>query len=242
MRRFLFGLKGVAIERSIMNLTYLDLKKIVDDYNEGLMSKTELCTWSKKTYYDFLTAQFLNIEWIYMYPFVMRFSTICTMNDEKSDVFSCTDFEINKLINIIKGNINSLFTLRFTIPWEHKQMEKYKKLYYDYEIIKIKILKDLSEQNVTCLEGYGLFKRYNDISTIIDLIELKISNILYNVMDEGQHTCLIDLFYNSKNQYGTKKIIDILMRYIDCILGNRGIIVEISYYQGNPSINLYPDS
>ena len=61
-------------------------------------------------------------------------------------------------------------------------------------------------------------------------------------MDEGQHTCLIDLFYNSKNQYGTKKIIDILMRYIDCILGNRGIIVEISYYQGNPSINLYPDS
>ena len=146
-----------------MNLTYLDLKKIVDDYNEGLMSKTELCAWSKKTYYDFLTAQFLNIEWIYMYPFVMRFSTICTMNDEKSDVFSCTDFEINKLINIIKGNINSLFTLRFTIPWEHKQMEKYKKLYYDYEIIKIKILKDLSEQNVTCLEGYGLFKRYNDI-------------------------------------------------------------------------------
>ena len=76
MRRFLFGLKGVAIERSIMNLTYLDLKKIVDDYNEGLMSKTELCAWSKKTYYDFLTAQFLNIEWIYMYPFVMRFSTI----------------------------------------------------------------------------------------------------------------------------------------------------------------------
>lgn len=204
-----------------MNLTYLDLKKIVDDYNEGLMSKTELCAWSKKTYYDFLTAQFLNIEWIYMYPFVMRFSTICTMNDEKSDVFSCTDFEINKLINIIKGNINSLFTLRFTIPWEHKQMEKYKKLYYDYEIIKTEILKDLSEQNVTCLEGYGLFKRYNDISTIIDLI---------------------DLFYNGKNQYGTKKIIDILMRYIDCILGNRGIIVEISYYQGNPSINLYPDS
>lgn len=223
-----------------MNLTYPEFEKVVDDYTKGLLSKKALCKWSEKTYYDFLTTQFLNIEWMYMYPFVMRFSTICTMNDERNDVFSCTDSEINKLINIIKGNKDLLFTLRITIPWEHRQMEKYKKIYYDYEIIKRNIPKYLSEQNITSLVGCDLLERCNNSSTIIDLLEWKISNILYRIMNE--HMCLIDLFNNSKNQYGTINLIDILIKYIDCILGKRGIIVEISYYQGNPSINLYPDS
>lgn len=220
-------------------LKYKELEKAVDDYTGGFLSKNELCKWSGKTYYEFLTTQFLNIEWIYMYPFIRRFSEICLSADEKNDAFPCSDSEMNDLINVIKGNNDLLFTFRLTIPWQLRQMDKFKEIYYEYEIIKKEPEKLLNEQNSA---AHRILTKHNDADTVIDLIEFKIANILSEMMNEEQHTCLIDLFYNSKNQYGTKRLIDLLVKYVDCILGEKGIIIEMSYRHGKPDINIYPDS
>lgn len=231
-----------------MGYAYIDLKKRVDMYSKGAISKNDLCIWAQKAYCDFLLDGFFFIEKIYTYPFVKKFSTLCETPDDKNDVFPCSDYDLNRALNIIKGEDNFLFTFRLSIPWKHNKMQKYKNKYNDYAELRKKLSKLVSENFQNDLRvnmQLGVIRNIN-IITVIDILEFKIINILRELTDEEQGVIycrhINDLYYNNENQYGTNNLIDKLIKYIDCFMGISGIIIEIMYYEGKPNINVYPDN
>lgn len=226
-----------------MNYTYIDLKKKIYDYSLGILSKNELCLWSKKAYYYFLSNSFLDIEKICTYPFIRSLSTLNTVPNDIADDFPCSNSEFEKIIDVINGDKNYFCSYRLYIPWIHKQMSCYRHKYKEYEIIKNDILTLLNSTNDISLKFGLLLKNSNQLNilTIIDLLEFKITNILRELGDERASGKLIEMFGNNENRYGSNDLVDMLVKYIDCFLGKRGIIVDISYYNGKPYINIYPD-
>lgn len=231
-----------------MDYTYSNLQKKIDMYSKGVISKNELCIWSKEAYYDFLLEGFFYIEKIYAYPFVKKFSTINVIPDDKNDVFPCSDHDLDRAVNIIKGTDNLLFTFRLSIPWKHNKMQEFKNKYNKYSELREKLSEIIGEKLQDDLKINMELKALNNINiiTVLDILEFKILNILRELTDEEQETIycghINDLYYNKENQYGTNNLIDILIKYIDCFMGMNGTIIEASYYKGKPNINVYPDN
>lgn len=231
-----------------MDYTYTNLQKKVDMYSKGAISKNDLCIWSKKAYYDFLLEGFFYIEKIYAYPFVKKISTINVIPDDKNDVFPCSDHDLDRAVNVIKGTDNLFFTFRLSIPWKHNKMQKYKNKYNEYAELREKLSEIIGEKLQDDLKINIQLKALNNINiiTVLDILEFKILNILRELTDEEQGIIycghINDLYYNKENQYGTNNLINILIKYIDCFIGMNGTIIEISYYKGKPHINAYPDN
>ena len=189
----MFYCQAGAAKGCIMDHSYVDLKKIIYDHSSGILSESELCLWSKEAYYCFLSDNFLDIEKIYTYPFIKSLSALNTLPDDTADDFPCSDHQLEKIIDIISGKKNYFYSYRLNIPWFHKQMDRYRHKYKEYEKIRDDIL-----------------------------------NLPNSTKEIGLPLSSDDL-------------VNMLVKYIDCFLGKRGIIVDISYYNGKPHINIYPD-
>lgn len=220
-----------------MDHSYVGLKKIIYDHSSGILSENELCLWSKEAYYHFLFDSFLDIEKIYTYPFIKSLSALNTLPDDMADDFPCSDHQLEKIIDIISGKKNYFYSYRLNIPWFHKQMDRYRHKYKEYEKIRDDIL---NLPDSTKEVGLPLRDQLN-IATVIDLLEFKITNILCDLNDERNSGKLVQMFGNNEDQHGSNDLVNMLVKYIDCFLGKRGIIVDISYYNGKPHINIYPD-
>lgn len=220
-----------------MNHAYVDLKKNIYDYSSGILSENELCLWSKEAYYHFLSDSFLDIEKIYTYPFIRSLSALNTPLDDMADDFPCSDHQLEKNIDIISGKKNYFYSYRLNTPWFHKQMDCYRRKYKEYEKIRDDIL---NLPDSTKEIGLPLRDQLN-IATVIDLLEFKIMNILCDLSDERNSGKLLEMFGNNENKHDPNDQVDMLVKYIDCFLGKRGIIVDISYYSGKPYLNIYPD-
>lgn len=222
-----------------MDHAYVDLKEKIYDHSSGILSENELCLWAKEAYYHFLSDSFLDIEKIYTYPFIRSLSALNTVPDDMADDFPCSDNEFEKIIDIISGKKNHFYSYRLHIPWFHKQMNCYRQKYKEYEKIRDDIL---NLPNSTKKVGSPLREQDQlNIATVIDLLEFKITNILHDLNDDRTSGKLVEMFGNNENQHDPDDLINMLVKYIDCFLGKNGIIVDISYYNGKPYLNIYPD-
>lgn len=219
-----------------MDHTYTDLQKIIHKYSSGELSKEELGIWAEKAYCNFLINNFLTIENIYTYPFIRTLSTLNTVPDDKGDIFPCPNFVFEKLTDIINGKTNYFYSYRLNIPWAHKQMNCYRDKYFEYETIKKDILKLSAEPYEKTLNADGA-----NILTVIDLLEFKIINTVYALSNDMISGSLPEMFGISEHRRRANDLTDMLVKYIDCILGKRGIVVELSYCKGKPYISIYPD-
>jgi hypothetical protein len=59
-----------------------DIKKKIDDYFLGNLSKEELGEWAKKEYYDLLKGEFLELKKIIGYPFLKVISKFHIKEDD----------------------------------------------------------------------------------------------------------------------------------------------------------------
>lgn len=201
----------------------------------GKLSSKELRLWSEKAYHEFLIKDFLIVDKIYMYPFISVFSKIDIIPDDENDIFPCSERELESAFNVLSGQESYLYQFRLTIPWELNILNIYKDKFYLYSSLKGKICR-LDDEGCEQLSIPLLCSGKSE--TVLNMLEFRISGMLSRIEDGG---IIRELYHSNMNSYGSKKLKDIILPHLDCFLGKRGMIVETSYVNGDPSINIYPE-
>ena len=219
-----------------------ELLEKIDNYFAGEISKTDLGEWANKAYYDLLKGGYVENEKIVIYPFVKVISTFHLKENDKDDIYPCTEENVKMIQDILHGKKNFDFTVEMSIPIMFKERD-----YFDEErretFSKLRnILKCYFEQGdvfsdevAVQVEAVMCLKHKNKV--VLDLLEEHILRFLKV------------LFKNSSGELGLQKnlklyaqkpgqniIAERLINYLDCYIGNRNFQLLITYTDGESSI------
>ena len=212
-----------------MKYSYNELNKIAEKYLAENAEISELEAWGKGAYYEFLMHDFLSIDKIYTYHFIR--------------IFSEYPEEINKALKIINSNEDYFFRYKLNIPWENKRMAKYKNIRKIYENLYHLILEHISDRDKDIyIEKTNFGKR--DIVTVLDLLEFKIMHMINDLIYEGNILGVgysIEMFPDNAKQHNSNDLYKAILAYIECLLGRRGIIIEVKYFRGNADLDIFPE-
>ncbi len=211
-----------------MKYSYNELKKITEKYLSGNAEIDELKAWGKGAYYEFLMHDFLLIDKIYTYYFIK--------------IFSEEPEEINNALKIITGDEDYFFRYKLNIPRANKRMTEYENRKKFYKNLYDLILEHISGRDIY-IEKIEFGKR--DIATIWDMLEFKITHMVNDSIYEGNILGVgysIEMFPEKTECYSSNDLYSAILAYIECLLGRRGIIIEVSYFRGNADLNIFPEA
>lgn len=229
-----------------MEFNIKDLAKKIDDYFSEEISKTDLGEWANKAYYDILKGSYIEIEKIVIYPFLRILSTFHQKENDKDDVYPCTEENVRTIQDILHGKRDFDFNIEMSIPIQAGTMFK-ERAYFDLER-RNEFLK-LRNVIASYLEEKGIFN--DEISAEIgNVLGLEYqSEIVLGLLEEPIFKLLRALFKINDVEIGGQKnsklyakkteqnlIAETLLKYLDCYTGDRNFQLLISFKNGRPGI------
>lgn len=230
-----------------MEFEIYDIKKKIDNYILGNLSKEELGEWAKIAYFDLLKGEYLEIKKIMGYPFLKKISTFHIEEDDIRDIFPCSIEEIKFIRDVLIGKHNEAYSIEIGIPWninsENLGLDKRKKAQY---INLISILNRYLNEQMFTKEDYkeciNVLKMAADKpGTIQFILENYIKSFLKsNINCEEQS---LDL-HQGMGIYVRKRKTEIdmlnkVIAYLECYIGERNLVVDVLFISGIPQITFF---
>lgn len=209
------------------------LRKKLKSYFSGELSKQNLGKWADRAYYDLLKGGYIECKKIIIYPFLKTIATFHIKENDKMDIFPCSEKEVKKILDILCGKINFDFIVQISIPIQVYSMfkdQKYldKERYYLFfnlrnliiQYDKIQIKNDLKIQikkvmHLKCQKG-----------TLLGILESRICQYLKLLF--GKETIYKLYVQKSNNNVLYEKLIS----YLDCYIGNRTFYLFVTFING----------
>ena len=223
-----------------------ELLEKIDNYFAGVISKTDLGEWANKAYYDLLKGGYIENEKIVIYPFVKVISTFHLKENDKDDIYPCTEENVKIIQDILHGKKNFDFTVEMSIPIQVYSMFK-ERDYFDEE--RREIFSKLRNILICYFEQGDVFS--DEVAAQVEAVMcLKHQNkVVLDLLEEHILRFLKVLFKNSSGELGLQKnlklyaqkpgqniIAERLINYLDCYIGNRNFQLLITYTDGESSI------
>lgn len=221
------------------------LLRKIDDYFAGVISKTDLGEWANNAYYDLLKGGYVENEKISVYPFIKTVSTFHIKENDKDDIYPCTEDNVKVIQDILRGKRNFDFAVEISVPIQVYSMfkgnicfdeEKYAFFFQLRNLIACYIQDNIISDEISAqIASMMCLKRQNKV--ILDLLEeyiLRFLSILFenNLVELGLQKNLKLYAQRSEKNIIAKRLID----YLDCYLGNRNFQLLIAYKSGESSI------
>ena len=188
------------------------LRKKLNSYFLGAISKQNLGVWADRAYYDLLKGGYIECKKVIIYPFL---KTISTFHIEEN------------------GKIDFDFNVEISIPTQVYSMFKERK-YFDKE--RYHIFSNLRNQ----IEQYDKSQMKNDLKVQIEkVMHLKCQEgTIYGILENRICQCLKMLFGKNKNyklyvqQSNNNVLFERLVSYIDCYIGNKTFYLFVTIVNG----------
>lgn len=225
-----------------------ELKKHVDNYFCGTLSKTEFGEWTEKAYYDLLKGGYVEIKKIVLYPFLKKISHIHVTSNDIEDIYPCTEEEVLEIQSVLHGEKNFDFQIAMSIPLQVYNMFG-EKTCFDIEkrnafsalkdalLYYIQHEKDDNNKLFHCIRS--CYAESPKMVTVPDILQDHIIKLC---------VCLFDTDSNELKQKTSLKLypqetnhdylIEKLIEHLNCYLGDRNFNMLVSYRNGMPDILL----
>lgn len=223
-----------------------ELREKIDNYFIGMISKKELGGWADRAYYDLLKGGYIENKKIVLYPFLKDISTFHLEENDKDDVYPCSEECIKEIQDIVHGKIDFCFDIEMSIPVQVYTMFK-NKPYFDKD--RRNIFLKIRENVFGYLEQKNML---DDLKKYLEKVEhMEFQNDTIQGLMEKYILQLLKLFVISKSiDTGRKKNFKLfaskleksnliekrLLNYLDSYVGNRNFHLIISYKNGDPDI------
>ena len=227
------------------NLTILNNK--IKDYLLEHISKTEFADWAEDIYIDIIKGGFLEINKLILYPFVKTFSNISVAENDIEDVFPCSLKDVKEIQKIVQGDLDTTFYIKVRIP---VNMISFYNIGLYFDVDKIELVSKLKEQLLLFIDyqeisviDSDLLKRiintFNNNGTLIGLLENDIIDLIDSIfcIDNDVISIRNTMALYSKLS-GHNTLLNHLLLYLDCYLGNESFFVLISLKKGLPKLKL----
>ena len=209
------------------------LRKKLNSYFLGAISKQNLGVWADRAYYDLLKGGYIECKKVIIYPFLKTISTFHIEENDKMDIFPCSEKEVKKIQEILCGKIDFDFNVEISIPTQVYSMFKERK-YFDKE--RYHIFSNLRNQ----IEQYDKSQMKNDLKVQKEkVMHLKCQEgTIYGILENRICQCLKMLFGKNKNyklyvqQSNNNVLFERLVSYIDCYIGNKTFYLFVTIVNG----------
>lgn len=228
-----------------MEFSANELMKKIDDYFAGKITKTDLGNWANKAYYDLLKGGYIENEKIVIYPFLKVISTFHLKENDIADEHPCTEENVKTIQNILHGEITFDFNIEMSIPVQVYTMFK-ENQYFN------------KERRETFLKFQSTFIQYFENGCVFsDEMIMQLDRIMHleyqnktvlDLLEEHIFKYLRAFFKISSVEIGVQKnlklyaqktesnlIVENLLNYLDCYVGNKNFQLLISFRNGLPS-------
>ena len=208
-----------------------EIKAILDKYFSGDISRDELDISIKKAYAHFLLHGFLSVDKLCIDP-VLR-----------GVLYAENDTAIEHFYDILNGRKNDIFHFRLTIPYKLPYTEYSAAEYHDKDIIadfsRLKQISCFTEDDALIDEFKGITNKDTDLKNVIGILSLKISSLFRQITEYSIH--IIDLHPDRSAVRSDGDLTVLMQRYVECAVGERAMIVETAFLNGQPVPNITPD-
>ena len=220
------------------------LEEKIECYFRGEISQKDLGRWASTAYYDILRGGYVENKKVVIYPFLKIISTFHVEENDKEDVFPCSEDDVEKVRDILKGTIDFDFDIEMSIPTKLFDMFKEKKC---FDMRKREIFKELRSEITKCVKQKGIIRNEIivelkktmstacPIRTIQDFLEKDIIKLLKMVyVDEFAEICDKKTEYyklyaqKSKDNLLLVRLID----YLDSYIGYKNFHLFVSFKKG----------
>lgn len=209
------------------------------------MSKKDIGKWAENAYYDLLKGSYVETSKIVLYPFLKTLSRIHIDNNDTEDIYPCSEKDVQEIRAVLHGEKAFDFRVEMAVPLQVYNMFS-EKSYFNFEKReKIKMIKNdiLCNPQHISINSSKLCEYINSCppianDTLLDILEDHIVKLCRNLSNTD--ICLkeknnLKLYPIKTNRnYLLEKLID----YLDCYLGNRNFNILVSYRNGIPDILL----
>lgn len=209
------------------------LRKKLNSYFGGEISKQNLGEWANEAYYDLLKGGYIECKKVIIYPFLKTISTFHIEENDKLDIFPCSEKKVKEIQDILCGKRDFDFNVEISIPIQVYSMFKEQK-YFD--IKRYNIFFNLKNQ----IEQYDKSQIRNDLNAQIEkVMHLKWQEgTIYGILENRICQYLKMLFGKNKNyklyvqQSNNNVLFERLVSYIDCYIGNKIFCLFVTFVNG----------
>lgn len=225
-----------------MKYDVIELKKKVDSFFSGEISRQELGEWAEKAYYDLLRGGYIENKKIVIYPFLKKISQFHIAKNEIEDKYPCSEIEIKEIQNILHGEQEFSFQVEIAIPLQIYSMFK-DNINFDlrrYEIIselRDDILKYIENEDGVFNNGVKYIKLIYDMVNKGDTLQDILGKYIFRILnmsfdfDSGNAVKKENMkLYTLKSS--NNDILNKLLEYLDSFLGNRNFYIMVTYQNG----------
>ena len=230
-----------------MDVNRIVLRKKLNQYFEGAITKEELGSWANKSYYELLRGDFVVIDKLAIYNFLKTVSRFHIVPNDIKDEFPCSENDICDIRDILNGEKNITYTMSIKIP------EKIYDIFSDNSNLdktKLKILVyfrdciseylengELSQDKMRDLIAYSEQKSHN-LYTLMDILSSYIVSILSDGIDSEE----LHIDFRNKGicvgcRENERDIGLDLLQLFDCATGQKSFRICITYNNGKPDIS-----
>jgi len=94
-----------------MDVNRIVLRKKLNQYFEGAITKEELGSWANKSYYELLRGDFVVIDKLAIFNFLKTVSRFHIVPNDIKDEFPCSENDICDIRDILNGKKNITYTM-----------------------------------------------------------------------------------------------------------------------------------
>lgn len=227
-----------------MEYEIVELKKKIDNYFTGMLSKEDLGRWSSLEYYDLIKGGYDDKCKLAVYPLIKAVSRFHMKENEIADEYPTTLAEIEEIQSILSGKMDFVFQIKVALP-DCLYAEFLKRGYINaidkrlfFDLYNILTSSDYNaEENSDTVQQIlqNILKLKCENNTIHRELKEKIIKISEGILSEKfeRKTGANSLGLYVQRQCKTPNLIEKLIEYLECYLGKRNFYVLVSFKNGN---------
>lgn len=235
-----------------MNADKNILVKKIGSYLKQEITRRTLGRWAESAYFDLLRGEYIENDKLALYPFVKIMADTYVATQEKTAETWGIEDQLKEFVNILKGKKEYDFKIQTRLPKDRNasycnspmfDMERLQ----EFEEVRKTILNYIHEKEIAPREivrlrnlFYTPQERPNSIYT---LLEQNMALIIKSLFDIRENDIEITLerkadfsIYAAKEHQ--KELIDKLLLYLDCYLGEKYFYVMGTYRKGKTALTI----
>lgn len=226
-----------------MDYSKNDLKKKIENYLNGTLSKDDLGRWGEHAYYDLLKGGYIEQKKMAVYPFLKKVSQIHLPVNDVKDIYPSAEEDIRLIYEILTGQKEFACQIETSVPIDLYERYFGQKISSKYEIYKgfLNELRKCCDGEMNNGQLYDLLENALTIpcsnDTILDLLQEQIAKFCRALYDAEQKELPPSFrLYAKKTGYALQLLK--LQEYLECYTGGRNFLITILYAGGIPEINV----
>lgn len=220
------------------------VKKKVNGYLDGSLSKEALGKWGKSAYYDLLRGGYLKKDKIILYPFIKTISQVNIKTEEENDIYPASRSDIEFVQSVVSGAVSYCFQVEISVPKllysmpenDFLSVGRYEKMLAAKAAVENYIRSDNMAGALT--DSIEQIKNTEKTAeTILDLLQNQIVMLGLSLLDCRQKKAKPRLSLYPQQAHKNAGV-EKLLQYLKCFTGEETFIAVVSYKNGEPNMSV----